>query len=120
MIERALVAYIDVDDTLVRSIGSKRIPLPHVVRHVRELFEQGVELYLWSTGGAAYARATAHELGIENCFRGFLPKPQVIIDDQAVEDWRDLLQLQPSSCTGESAASYRKKLGSDPGELDVE
>ena len=115
MTERSLVAYVDVDDTLVRSIGSKRIPLPHVVRHVRELFEQGVELYLWSTGGAEYARNTAHELGIENCFRAFLPKPHVIIDDQSVDDWRDLLQVQPSSCTGETAASYRKRRGQNGG-----
>jgi len=115
MPDRPLVAYIDVDDTLVRSVGSKRIPLPHVVRHVRELFEQGVELYLWSTGGAEYARSAARELGIETCFRGFLPKPQVIIDDQSVADWRDLLEIQPSSCTGESAESYRKRRGPNGG-----
>lgn len=115
MPDRPLVAYIDVDDTLVRSIGTKRIPLPHVVRHVQELFDQGVELYLWSTGGAEYARSTAQELGIEGCFRAFLPKPEVIIDDQSVGDWRDLLQVQPSSCTGETLASYRKKRGENGG-----
>ncbi len=115
MIERALVAYIDVDDTLVRSVGAKRLPLPHVVRHVRDLFEQGVELFLWSTGGAEYARSTAEELGIVDCFRGFLPKPHVIIDDQSVDDWRDLLQVQPSSCAGESAASYREKRAQNRG-----
>ncbi len=109
MTARKLVAYVDVDDTLVRSVGTKRIPLPGVVRHVRELFDQGVELYLWSTGGAEYAQTTARELGIEGCFRGFLPKPQVIIDDQPVGDWRDLLQVQPSSCVGETAESYQKK-----------
>jgi hypothetical protein len=115
MTDRPLVAFVDVDDTLVRSIGSKRIPLPNVVRHVRELFEQGVELYLWSTGGAEYARNTAQELGIESCFRAFLPKPHVIIDDQSVEDWRDLLQVQPSSCTGETAAGYRRRRGQNSG-----
>jgi hypothetical protein len=86
MNERTLVAYVDVDDTLVRSIGNKRIPIPNVVRHVRQLFEEGVELYLWSTGGAEYARGTAYELGIGDCFRGFLPKPQVIIDYQELGD----------------------------------
>ncbi len=25
---------IDVDDTFVRSIGTKRIPMPHVIRHI--------------------------------------------------------------------------------------
>jgi hypothetical protein len=34
---RDLVAYVDVDDTLVRSFGSKRIPMTEMVRHVREL-----------------------------------------------------------------------------------
>src|SRR5258708_30673023 len=106
MTERSLVAYVDVDDTLVRSIGSKRIPLPHVVRHVRELFEQGVELYLWSTGGAEYARNTAHELGIENCFRAFLPKPHVIIDDQSLHDCRDPPHVQPSSFPRQTPAHY--------------
>lgn len=106
-----LIAYIDVDDTLVRSISTKRIPLPHVVRHVRELFDQGAELYLWSTAGAAYAKTTAQELGIEDCFRAFLPKPHVMIDDQPITDWRDLLQIQPSSCVGETVDTYSSRRG---------
>jgi predicted HAD superfamily phosphohydrolase YqeG len=110
MNNKTLVAYVDVDDTLVRSIGHKRIPIPNVVRHVRQLFEEGVELYLWSTGGAEYARATAHELGVADCFRAFLPKPQVIIDDQELRDWRALLEVQPASCSGETAASYLQQI----------
>ena len=34
------IIYIDVDDTFVRSIGTKRIPMPNVLRHIRELKEQ--------------------------------------------------------------------------------
>ena len=104
------MVYVDVDDTLVRSIGNKRIPMPAVVKHVRSLFEEGVELYLWSTGGADYARATARELGIEECFRAFLPKPQIMIDDQELKDWRVLLEVQPGSCSGETAATYFARL----------
>ena len=44
--------------------------------------------YRWSTGGAEYARSSVAELGITECFSSFLPKPNLIIDDQAVADWR--------------------------------
>lgn len=83
-----MIVFVDVDDTLVRSIGSKRIPMPRVVERVRSLHAEGAVMYLWSTGGAEYARASAAELGISECFVGFLPKPNLIIDDQPVSDWR--------------------------------
>ena len=41
---RGLVAYVDVDDTLVRSFGSKRIPMTEMVQYVRELNRDGVAL----------------------------------------------------------------------------
>ncbi len=69
------VVYVDVDDTLVRSVGTKRIPIPAAVRHVRALFEQGAELYCWSSGGADYARQSAEECDIADCFRAFPPGP---------------------------------------------
>ena len=50
--EPKLVAFVDVDDTLVRSVGSKRIPIPHVVQRVRELHSSVAQLTCWSTGGA--------------------------------------------------------------------
>jgi cation transport ATPase len=82
------IVYVDVDDTLVRSVGCKRIPMPRVVERVRHLHESGATLYLWSSGGADYARASAEELGIHELFKAFLPKPTLIIDDQPVSDWR--------------------------------
>ena len=66
---RGLVAYVDIDDTLVRSFGSKRIPMTQMVRHVRELSRDGVVLYAWSSGGGDYARDAARELGLEDCFK---------------------------------------------------
>jgi len=69
------VVYVDVDDTLVRSAGTKRIRIPSAIERVRALHREGAILYLWSTGGADYAKSTAVELGIENLFSGFLPKP---------------------------------------------
>jgi len=50
-----LIVYVDVDDTLMRSVGSKRIPMPRVVERVRKLRDDGALLYLWSSGGAEYA-----------------------------------------------------------------
>ncbi len=85
---RQQIIFIDVDDTLVRSVGKTRIPMPGVIARVRELHLTGAELYLWSSGGAEYARASALELGLEECFVAFLPKPDIYIDDQAVSDWR--------------------------------
>src|SRR5262245_45955225 len=72
-----IVAYVDIDDTLVRSFGAKRIPLAAMIRHVRHLHGAGVALFAWSTAGADYARAAAVELGLEGCFQTFLPKPHV-------------------------------------------
>jgi FMN phosphatase YigB (HAD superfamily) len=75
------IVYFDVDDTLVCSIGKKRIIMPAVVAEVRRLKDEGAILYLWSSGGAAYCRETAIEFGIHECFTGFLPKPTVYVDD---------------------------------------
>ena len=87
---KPLVAYVDVDDTLVRSFGSKRIPMTEMVNHVRELHRDGIVLYAWSSGGGDYARHAARELGVEDCFAAFLPKPN-IIDDQSPAQWRRLI-----------------------------
>jgi phosphoglycolate phosphatase-like HAD superfamily hydrolase len=62
------VVFVDVDDTLIRSVGTKRIPMPGVVAAVRQLKANGASLYLWSSGGADYARSSADELGITDCF----------------------------------------------------
>jgi hypothetical protein len=103
---RELVAYVDVDDTLVRSFGSKRIPMTEMVRHVRDLSREGVVLYAWSSGGADYARQSARELGIEDCFKAFLPKPNVIIDDQAPAEWRRLIHVHPGAASSTTLREY--------------
>lgn len=89
------IIYVEVDDTLVRSAGTKRIPMPSVIAHVRRLKAAGNTLYLWSSGGADYARTSAASLGIAECFAGFLPKPNVMIDDQPVSEWRDFRHVYP-------------------------
>lgn len=68
---RQLCIYVDVDDTLVRTAGSKRIPIPVVIQHIRELHRDGALLYCWSSGGPDYARKSAEELDISQCFTAF-------------------------------------------------
>ena len=97
---RQRVIFVDVDDTLVRSVGTKRIPMPNVIAHVRQLHESGAALYLWSSGGGEYARASAEELGIEKCFQAFLPKPDAYVDDQAVHEWRYCEHVLPGNAGG--------------------
>lgn len=96
----------DVDETFVRSAGTKRIPMPAVIEHIRALKEQGAALYCWSSGGADYARRSAAEFGIEDCFVGFLPKPNMILDDQDLRDWRNLKCVHPTQCDGQTLDDY--------------
>ena len=95
---RALCIYVDVDDTLIRSVGSKRIPNTGVIAHLKTLADEGAMLYCWSSGGADYARRSAEECGIEDCFVAFLPKPDVLLDDQLVSDWRYCRTEHPANC----------------------
>ncbi len=90
--------YVDVDDTLLRSVGSKRIPATNVIAKVRSLAEQGAVLYCWSSAGADYAERSARECGVERCIAGFLPKPTMIIDDQPVNEWRYCRTMHPRNC----------------------
>jgi hypothetical protein len=92
---RAEIVFVDVDDTLVRSAGTKRIPITPVAERVRALKQAGATLYCWSTGGAEYARAAAVELGLEHCFVAFLPKPTVFLDDQSPSEWRQCRYVHP-------------------------
>jgi hypothetical protein len=107
---RPLHIFVDVDETLVRNHGTKRIPMPNVIDHIKNLQAQGAILYCWSSGGADYARASAIEVKLEQCFEGFLPKPQVLIDDTKIANWRVLNEVHPNSCIEYSVEDYRKLL----------
>jgi hydroxymethylpyrimidine pyrophosphatase-like HAD family hydrolase len=89
------VVFVDIDDTLVRSFGSTRIPMPTVIEQVRRLKRDGHLLYLWSSGGAAYCQSSAKELGIEDLFEAFLPKPTQYLDDQPLHEWRFCKHFYP-------------------------
>ena len=105
-----LCVYVDVDDTLVRSAGTKRMPIPAVIANVKKLAASGAELYCWSTAGAEYALSTARELGIEACFVAFLTKPNILIDDQEIGSWKRFKIVHPLSVGGQSAETYLKML----------
>ncbi len=107
---KPLYVYVDVDETLVRSHGNKRIPIPRVIEHIKALKLEGAIMYCWSSGGAEYAESSAKEFGVHDCFVGFLPKPEVSIDDMQFEKWRNLLQVHPNECSGNSIESYRVKI----------
>jgi FMN phosphatase YigB (HAD superfamily) len=94
---RQRVVFVDVDDTLIRTVGTKRIPMPAAIEKVRQLHRDGAALFLWSSGGGAYARASAEELGITDLFQSFLPKPDAYIDDQAVHEWRYCQHVLPGN-----------------------
>jgi hypothetical protein len=53
--------------------------------------------YCWSSGGADYARQSAVECGVEECFAGFLPKPELMIDDVHPQEWRYLTVVHPAT-----------------------
>jgi predicted HAD superfamily phosphohydrolase YqeG len=90
--------YLDAEDTLVSSTADTRISQERMVERVRELASRGAGLYLWSRQGAEHARRIAAERGIEGCFRAFLPKPEVLIDSQALEDWT-ISEIHPVAST---------------------
>ncbi len=106
-----LAVYVDVDETLMRHYGTRQIPIPSVIKQVKALHKQGAELYCWSSMGADYARQAAESCGVAQCFQAFLPKPQIIVDDQQPKAWRKILHVHPSQCSSQTTVEeYREEL----------
>jgi len=87
--------FVDVDDTLVRSVGSKIIPLPKVIDKVRLLAARGYRIFVWSSGGATYSERISKDLGIAGIVSGYFCKPAFVIDDQPVENWPATRMIHP-------------------------
>jgi hypothetical protein len=83
-----VVIYVDVEETLLHR-GSSGTPAPAegVVKRLRELHAHGAQLYLWSSRGPDDARRAAETAGVAELFLAFLPKPQLLVDGEALEDW---------------------------------
>jgi len=107
---RPPVIYVDVDDTLVRSFGASRIPNAPLIANVRQWAVEGCILYCWSSGGAEYAEKSARELGIAGCFKGFLPKPEVLIDDMPIAKWHRLMEILPANASSMTADEVKEAL----------
>jgi len=88
MVSPALeIVFVDVDDTLVRS--AVRSASRSRCRGSRPGSEaSGRNAVLLEHWGAEYARVSAREVGLEDCFVSFLPKPTIMIDDQPPAEWR--------------------------------
>lgn len=91
--------FVDVDDTFIRSFGSKRVPMDATVRLVKSLHTAGATSFCWSRGGADDARTSAADAGVEACFTAFLPKPEVLLDDVAPDAW-GMRTVRPHEASG--------------------
>src|SRR5688500_12351168 len=83
---------------------------PATIEHVRLLHQQGAKLYCWSSGGAEYARQSAEEFGILDCFIAFLPRPNVLLDDQPIVQWRRFVTVHSSSCATQTLEDYQHRV----------
>ena len=81
-----MVVFVDVDDTLIRSVGPKRIPIPRVVDRVRSLHGDG-----------------------HNSISGVLPV-LTTLDRQPPSS--DSLSASPGSCPSQTSSSTTNRLPS--------
>lgn len=91
-----MIYYVDVDDTLVCTSGGKTFPIPATVAWIKALNYKEHQVFLWSRGGAEYAKNTAVRLGIDQLMSGFLPKPDIMVDDQNISEWTHMKTLHPN------------------------
>jgi hypothetical protein len=66
-----------------------------VLEYLRSLDPEAWELFAWSERGSEAARVYAVEAGVEDLFSGFLPKPNVFLDEHGVDEWPDVSVQSP-------------------------
>lgn len=91
------VIYIDVDDTLIRTFGSRTLPIVHMIDLVKQLKDASAELYCWSAAGRDHAIDVAREYGIYDCFVAFMTKPELMIDDRTLTQLH-IQEMHPNEC----------------------
>ncbi|WP_119066095.1 HAD hydrolase family protein [Rubrobacter indicoceani] len=81
--------FFDVEGTL---LGAGRAR-PHVRRVFEKLISEGHHVYIWSGGGARYAKNAAETLGVEDLIFGIFSKSSdlPVAVDFAVDDYPDLV-----------------------------
>lgn len=92
-----MIYYIDIDDTLIRTVGSKAIPMVRTIEFINSINQSNDSIYLWSRGGAEYCRQIAEKLNITSNIKGYLPKPDVLIDDCDISQWNFMTVIHPNS-----------------------
>ena len=86
--------YVDCDGTLICD-GEIR---GEVVAWVLANIEAGVEVYVWSAQGTAYARNIAERAGLADLIAGAMGKPNVILDDWGWSWTRFTDSVDPGRC----------------------
>ena len=81
----------DVDGTLIQRISDRDCERSKVTELLKLLHSKGNTIYVWSGGGAEYARIQVTRLGLDNLITGYASKkdssyikPYLAIDDQVV------------------------------------
>lgn len=74
-------------------MGSGRVR-PHVREVFETLVEEGHHVYVWSSGGRAYAKRAAEEIGVSDLAFGYFSKsePLPVSVDFAVDDHPSLIR----------------------------
>jgi len=70
--------FVDVDLTLVDAQGRLADGAREALQRLKD---RGCHLFLWSTVGIDYAKATAARLKLDDLFEGYASKPDIVIDD---------------------------------------
>ena len=70
--------FVDVDLTLVDARGRLADGAREALQRLKD---KGCHLFLWSTVGIDYAKATAARLELEDLFEGYASKPDIVIAD---------------------------------------
>jgi len=101
-IKSELIAFFDVDDTLIMWSGSfdfVTIVDPHTgvrmevstnrnnITLLKEKASRGFKVIVWSQGGYAWAEAVVKALGLESQVDYVMSKPTTYVDDLTVNTW---------------------------------
>ncbi len=94
MPKKVSVIIVDVDDTLIRSFGTKQIPIPITIQYVRDMFHAGNLLYCWSRGGAQYSCDVATKLGVRGVKDSELRHANIDSEKSKMKKVTNVLPLQ--------------------------
>ena len=73
-----ITVFIDIDGTITPDCGHTIFPL--AIETIQELSEKS-NIFIWSAGGFNYCEEIVNKLNLEEFICGFMPKPEIVIDD---------------------------------------